>query len=102
VIDPTDVVLEPGASATQTIVVRLKGDVAPGTYYNNLEIFCAVNGNFASGPLAPVTVPAAVVEAPAPAPAPAELPRTGAAPLVALGALLLLGGGAGLRRMVRA
>lgn len=96
ILRPTDVVIEPGASMTQTIVVTLKGDVAPGTYWNNLEIFCAVNGNFASGPLAPVTVPAPVVIAPAPAPV--ELPRTGSAPLLALGALLLVGGGLGIRR----
>ncbi|TAL15004.1 MAG: LPXTG cell wall anchor domain-containing protein, partial [Frankiales bacterium] len=81
---------------------RLKADVAPGTYWNNLEIFCAVNGNFASGPLAPVTVPAEAVVAPAPpAPAPVELPRTGTAPLLALGALLLVGAGLGVRRFVR-
>src|SRR5688500_17056343 len=60
VLRPTDVVIEPGASVQQTIVVRLKADVAPGTYSNNLELFCAVNGDFASGPLAPVTVPAPV------------------------------------------
>lgn len=102
VLRPTDVVIEPGASVQQTIVVRLKADVAPGTYWNNLEIFCAVNGNFASGPLAPVTVPAEAVVAPAPpAPAPVELPRTGTAPLLALGALLLVGAGLGVRRFVR-
>ncbi len=102
VLRPTDVVIEGGASVTQTLVVRLKGDVQPGTYYNNLEIFCAVNGNFASGPLAPVTVPAKVVAAPPPpAPAPVELPRTGAAPLLAVGALLLVGGGLAARRFAR-
>ena len=94
ILRPTDVVIEPGASVQQTIVVKLKGDVAPGTYFNNLEIFCALNGNFASGPLAPVTVPAPV----APAPAPAQLPRTGGVPLLALGALLLVGGGLAARR----
>lgn len=98
VLRPTDVVIEPGASVQQTIVVKLKADVAPGTYWNSLEIFCAVNGNFASGPLAPVTVPAAVVAPAPPAPAPVELPRTGAASLLALGALLLVGGGLGIRR----
>jgi uncharacterized repeat protein (TIGR01451 family) len=103
ILRPTDVVIEPGASVAQTIVVRLKADVAPGTYWNNLEIFCAVNGNFASGPLAPVTVPAAEVAAapPPPAPAPEELPRTGLVPLAGLGALLLLGGGLGFRRFSR-
>ena len=102
VIDPTDVTIAAGASVQQTIVVRLKGDVQPGTYFNNLEIFCATNGNFASGPLAPVTVPAEVVAAPpAPEPAPVELPRTGAAPLMALTALVLVGGSLGARRFAR-
>lgn len=103
-VRPTGVVIAPKASVTQTIVVKLKGDVQPGTYFNNLEIFCAANGNFASGPLAPVTVPAPVAALPAaapaaaPAPAPEQLPRTGAAPLLALGALLLVGAGLGARR----
>lgn len=98
VLRPTELVIAPKASVTQTFVVKLKGDVQPGTYYNNLEIFCALNGNFASGPLAPVTVPAPVVVA---APAPAQLPRTGVAPLLALGALLLVGAGLGVRRVTR-
>jgi uncharacterized repeat protein (TIGR01451 family) len=96
-IRPRGVTIAPMASVQQRIVVRLKADVQPGTYFNNLEIFCAVNGNFASGPLAPVTVPA---PAPPPVePAPEELPRTGAAPLLGLAALLLLGAGLGVRRM---
>ena len=94
VLRPADLVIEPGGALQQTFVVTLKGDVQPGTYFNNLEIFCAVNGNFASGPLAPVTVPA---PAP-PAPAPVELPRTGALPLLALAGLVLVGGALGLRR----
>jgi uncharacterized repeat protein (TIGR01451 family) len=100
VLRPTDVVIDAGASVNQTIVVRVRDGAAPGTYFNNLEIFCAVNGNFASGPIAPFTVPAAEVAAAPPPPpaAPEELPRTGAAPLIALGALLLLGGGLGMRR----
>jgi uncharacterized repeat protein (TIGR01451 family) len=53
ILRPTDVVIAPKASVKQTIVVKLKGDVQPGTYFNNLEIFCALNGNFASGPLLP-------------------------------------------------
>lgn len=102
VLRPTDVVIEPGASVSQTVVVRLKAGVAPGTYWNNLELFCAVNGDFASGPLAPVTVPAEqVVSAAPPAVAPAQLPRTGSAPLLALGALLLVGAGLGVRRFSR-
>ena len=102
VLRPTGLVIAPGKSVTQTFVVKLKGTVQPGTYYNNLEIFCATNGNFVSGPLAPVTVPAPVVAAPpAPAPAPQELPRTGATPLLAGAALLLLLGAAGVARTAR-
>ena len=107
VVVPSGVTLAAGKSLTQTFVVKLKGTVAPGTYYNNLELFCAVNGDFVSGPLAPVTVPAPVaapiaapVEAPAAA-APAQLPRTGNAPGIAAAAALLLLGAAGVRRATR-
>ncbi len=104
ILRPKGVIIAPGASVKQTYVVKLKPDVKPGTYFNNLEIFCAGNGNFASGPLAPVTVPAPAPPAavtPALEPAPVELPRTGAAPLLALGALLLVGAGLGVRRVAR-
>jgi len=96
------VILKAGATVTQTYIVKLKDTVAPGTYFNNLEIFCGTNGNFASGPLAPVTVPAPVaVSVPAPEPAPIELPRTGTAPMVAGFAALLLLAAAGVRRATR-
>jgi uncharacterized repeat protein (TIGR01451 family) len=101
VVVPSGVTLAAGKSLTQTFVVKLKDTVKPGTYYNNLELFCAVNGDFASGPLAPVTVPApAPIAAPAQAPAaaPEQLPRTGGTPLVAVAGLLLLIGAAGVRR----
>jgi uncharacterized repeat protein (TIGR01451 family) len=103
VLKPSGLTIAPGKSVTQTFVVKLKDSVQPGTYYNNLELFCAVNGDFASGPLAPVTVPAPappVVAPPPPPPAaaPEELPRTGSAPLLAGAALLLLVGAAGIRR----
>jgi uncharacterized repeat protein (TIGR01451 family) len=105
ILNPTGLTIAAGKSVTQTFVVKLKGDVKPGTYYNNLEIFCLTNGNFASGPLAPVTVPAAVVAPPVapppPAPVPEQLPRTGGAPLVAASALLLLLGAAGVARAAR-
>ncbi|GAC1611939.1 MAG: hypothetical protein NVS3B26_29850 [Mycobacteriales bacterium] len=89
----------PGKTATQSIVVKLAGNIKPGTYYDTLELFCNAAGNFASGPLAPVTVPAAVV-APAlvPVQAPARLPRTGGAPLVAAAGILLLLAAGGIRR----
>jgi uncharacterized repeat protein (TIGR01451 family) len=100
---PTGIILGAGKSLSQTFVVKLKADVKPGTYYNNLELFCAVNGDFASGPLAPVTVPAPappVVAPPPPPPAaaPEQLPRTGGAPLVAAAGVLMLLGAAGIRR----
>jgi uncharacterized repeat protein (TIGR01451 family) len=103
ILKPTTLVIGAGKSVTQTFVVKLKADVKPGTYYNNLELFCAVNGDFASGPLAPVTVPAPVVAPPPPppaAPAPEQLPRTGGAPLFAAAGLLLVVGVAGVRRAV--
>jgi uncharacterized repeat protein (TIGR01451 family)/LPXTG-motif cell wall-anchored protein len=113
VLRPGDTVIAAGASATQTFVVRVGPNTGPGTYFNSLEIFCSQNGNFASGPLAGVTVPAAAVAAPAvqqpaaqppaaPPPAARQLPQTGAVPLTAAGALLLLAaGGWGLRRTLR-
>jgi uncharacterized repeat protein (TIGR01451 family) len=103
-LKPTGLTIGAGKSVSQTFVVKLKDTVQPGTYYNNLELFCAVNGDFASGPLAPVTVPAAappVAAPPAvapPAALPEQLPRTGATPLVAASALLLLLAGIGIRR----
>jgi uncharacterized repeat protein (TIGR01451 family) len=102
ILQPSGLIIGAGKSVTQTFVVTLKADVKPGTYYNNLELFCAVNGDFASGPLAPVTVPApappVVAPPPPPAAAPEQLPRTGGAPLVAAAGVLLLLGVAGIRR----
>lgn len=99
VLKPTGLVLGAGKSLTQTFVVKLKDNTAPGTYFNNLELFCALNGNFASGPLAPVTVPAPVP--PAPKPIERELPRTGGAEALAALAALLVVGAAGTRRALR-
>ncbi len=89
-----------GKSVSQTIVIKLADDIAPGTYYNTLELFCNASGNFASGPIAPVTVPAPAPPAP-PAPAPPDLPRTGGSELLAGAAALLLLGAAGARRVIR-
>jgi uncharacterized repeat protein (TIGR01451 family) len=57
VLRPTGVTIGAGKSVTQTITVKVKDDATPGTYYNTLEMFCGPNGDFVSGPLAPVTVP---------------------------------------------
>lgn len=100
ILKPTGLKIDAGKSVTQTFVVKLKDTVQPGTYYNNLELFCALNGDFASGPLAPVTVPApappVVAALPPASPAP-QLPRTGGVPLAAASALLLIAAAAGLR-----
>lgn len=107
VLRPTAVKIAAGKSITQTFVVRVKASAAPGTYYDSLEIYCGPNGDFVSGPLAPVTVPG-VVNRPVIKPpvtvidGPPQLPRTGGAPLVALTALGLLGGAYALRRRVTA
>jgi uncharacterized repeat protein (TIGR01451 family) len=107
VLSPTDVVIPAGEEATQTFVVALRSGVGPGTYFNNLEIFCSQQGNFASGALAPVTVPAAPAAPPPPQQPQAQAPQndgpllaaTGVEPWLAAGALLLLVGGAfALRR----
>lgn len=108
VLRPTGVTIAPGASLTQSFVVKVKPDAAPGTYYDSLEIYCGLNGDFVSGPLAPVTVtgppagqddgqgaPITVVS-----PGQSRLPKTGATPLVALAGVALLGGAALLRRRV--
>ncbi len=106
VLRPTGVSIASKASVTQTFVVKVKDDAAPGTYYNSLEIYCGPNGNFISGPLAPVTIPAdvPVVTPPVVKPpvtvvsAPPALPRTGGAPLLGGLAVLLTAAGLGLRR----
>lgn len=102
VLRPVGVVIAAGKSVVQTFTVKVKDGAAPGTYYDSLQIFCGLNGNFVSGPLAPVTVTAEqappVVTPPVTVDTP-QLPRTGGAPLVAGAALLLLLTGFGLRRM---
>ena len=106
VLRPTGVVIAAKGSVTQTFAVKVKDGAAPGTYYDSLEIFCGPNGNFVSGPLAPVTIPAEVpVVVPPKAPpvtvvvAPPTLPRTGGAPVLAALAVLLTGAGISLRRL---
>lgn len=107
VLRPTAVKIDAGKSLTQTFVVRVKDSAAPGTYYDSLEIYCGLNGDFVSGPLAPVTVPGAVTRPIVKKPVtvvvgPPQLPRTGGAPLLAVGALGLLGGAYALRRRTTA
>lgn len=103
ILRPTGVTIAPKASVVQTFVVKVKGDVAPGTYYNNLELFCGLNGDFVSGPLAPITVPGPVVKPPVVPPVVPPivptLPRTGGEPLLALGALAAVGAAFGARRL---
>jgi uncharacterized repeat protein (TIGR01451 family) len=82
-------VLGSSKTVTQTFVVKVGANQAPGTYYNNLEVYCANLGDFVKGLDAPVTVtatptpgPTAVVNTTSPAPATIgaggpELPRTG-------------------------
>jgi uncharacterized repeat protein (TIGR01451 family) len=111
VLRPTGVSIAPGHSATQTFTVTVKSGAAPGTYYDTLEIYCGPNGNFVSGPLAPVTVPGAGLVTPpvspvsapvtapaAPAKAPVVFGRTGLNAGMAGVALLMLLGAATIRR----
>ena len=108
VLRPTGVTIAPGASVVQRFTVVAKAGAAPGTYYDSLEIYCGVNGNFVSGPLAPVTIVPAVTPQEPPAAGPAApvstvpvLPVTGGlSPLSGL-ALLALGGAFGVLRLRR-
>jgi hypothetical protein len=104
VLRPTSVVIGAGKSVTQTIVVKVKDDATPGTYYDTLEMFCGNNGDFVSGPLAPVTVPGPNVPNVPPdnpvAPPPDEVfAPTGLSTTVPGIALLLLVAAAGTRRL---
>jgi uncharacterized repeat protein (TIGR01451 family)/LPXTG-motif cell wall-anchored protein len=72
-------------TATQTFVVKVGAGVAPGTYFNDVEVFCANLGDFVKGLDAPVevqAVPATTTStaqtATAAARTPGELPATGA------------------------
>jgi uncharacterized repeat protein (TIGR01451 family) len=103
VLHPTGVTIGAKKSLLQTIVVKTKAGAPAGTYYDTLEVFCARNGDFLSGALAPVTVPGEGTvtppEEPLPTPdQPETLPRTGGAPIIAVIALAMLGTAVGLRR----
>jgi len=104
VLRPTGVTIGAGKSVTQTFTVKVKDDATPGTYYDTLEMFCGPNGDFVSGPLAPVTVPAPgeVVQPPSNpvVKPPSEVfAPTGMNTTVAGFALLLLFAAAGTRRL---
>jgi uncharacterized repeat protein (TIGR01451 family) len=49
-------VVPAGQSKTQTFVVKVRTDAAPGVWFNDLEILCADLGNFVMGLDAPVAV----------------------------------------------
>ncbi|HVF20795.1 MAG TPA: hypothetical protein VNA14_11200 [Mycobacteriales bacterium] len=59
ILEPADLVIAAGGSATQTFVVKVKDDAAPGVYFNNVELFCGNLGNWVKGLDAPVEVVAA-------------------------------------------
>lgn len=93
--------IAPGQTLTQQIVVRVGADVQPGTFFNNLDVLCGNLGEFASGPLAPVTVVAqpagsASSAAAAPAVASGRLATTGLATALPVAALGLVLAGAGM------
>ena len=105
VLRPTGLTIGAGKSVVQTITVKVKDDATPGTYYNTLELFCGPNGDFVSGPLAPVTVsaPGVPVETPS---SPSKLPSTkpvfaptGLSTTLAGTSLLLILGAVGTRRL---
>ena len=106
VIRPDALVIGAKKSVVQTFTVKVNAAAPAGTYYDTLELFCGPNGNFASGPLAPVTIGAPVVPVVPGTPqviVPPEkaLPRTGGSPLLALGAVAVLGAGLVVRKVGR-
>ena len=56
VIKPDAKTIAPAGSVTQTFVVKVKDDAAPGTYFNNIDLLCAALGNYTAS-TAPVTIP---------------------------------------------
>jgi uncharacterized repeat protein (TIGR01451 family) len=103
VLRPEGVTIGAGKSVTQTFTVKVKDDATPGTYYNTLELFCGPNGDFVSGPLAPVTVPAPGVvtppETPDAGPEDPVFAPTGLSTPLAATALLLILAAVGTRRL---
>jgi len=56
IIEPTGMVIDGGAEANQTFVVKVTDDAELGVYFNNVEIFCGNLGNWVKGLDAPVEV----------------------------------------------
>jgi uncharacterized repeat protein (TIGR01451 family) len=88
IIEPANMTIAAGASATQTFVVKVKANAAPGVYFNNVELLCGNLGNWVKGLDAPVEVLGAQVATTtttsttttttmASRELPAELPETG-------------------------
>ena len=128
VLRPVGLVIAPKQTLAQTFTVTVNAEAVAGTYYDTLELFCAPNGDFISGPLAPVTIvhteclcinPSPPVVSATPTPTPTHtvigdppytcvegpgvschLPHTGGSPLIALGALGLLATGVAARKFL--
>jgi uncharacterized repeat protein (TIGR01451 family) len=130
IIKPEGVTIAAGGSLTQTYVVKVKDDAAPGTYFNNVELLCSNLGNWVKGLDAPVQV---VTDTPPPPRLPQcsdkkdndgdgkidfpndpgcaspqddderdTMPRTGLPSVLAIAAVALAGGGLVLRRVLNA
>jgi uncharacterized repeat protein (TIGR01451 family) len=104
VLRPTGVTIGAGKSVSQSFTVTVKDGATPGTYYDTLELFCGPNGDFVSGPLAPVTVAGAGVPVlppsnPVAAPPTGVFAPTGLDTTIPGVALLLLVAAAGTRRL---
>jgi uncharacterized repeat protein (TIGR01451 family) len=66
ILKPEALTIAAGATATQTFVLKVKDDAAPGVYFNNVEILCANLGNWVKGLDAPVEVTGTTPPAPEP------------------------------------
>lgn len=77
---PVGVVIAAGGSVQQVFVARVPEDAAPGTYFNNVEVFCSGLGNWVKGLDAPVQVTDGASPSPSPALSPRVTPATPAMP----------------------
>lgn len=62
VLQPANVTIAAGATATQTFVLKVKDTAVPGVYFNNVEILCANLGNWVKGLDAPVRISTDIVD----------------------------------------